>query len=294
VGHTIGCMNRIVVVGDALIDEIRDDDGVREFVGGAALNAAVGAARLGVPTSLVAMVGDDEPGDRIRDVLSGHGVELIASPAPHGTARAVSTRVDGEPQYVFNEAAWRRHIAFGDEAMARIADAPLVALSCVAFDSIDQVGEFDRALAGARLAIDPNPRAGMLHDRDRFVDGFSRLAERAAFVKVGEDDAALLHLGSVDELAAGLRADAVPAVLATRGARGATLLTAESEITRPVADLPGPIVDTMGAGDAMFATFVAALAADENPDWPAVLDRALRIAAATCRAEGALLRIPEP
>ncbi|OCG74793.1 PfkB family carbohydrate kinase [Microbacterium sediminis] len=285
-------MNRIVVVGDALIDEIRDEDGAREFVGGAALNVAVGSARLGAPTTLVAMVGDDEPGERIRAFLAEHGVELIATPAPHGTARAVSTRVDGEPQYVFNEAAWRRHIAFGDEALAAVAAAPLVAVSCVALDAPAQLAELDRALAGVRFALDPNPRAGMMHDRARFVDGFSRLSERAALVKIGEDDAALLHLGTVDELAAGLRADAVPAVLATRGAAGATILTAGGQITRPVAELPGPIVDTMGAGDAMFATVVAALAADPSPDWPALLDRALLIAAATCRAEGALLQLP--
>lgn len=285
-------MNRIVVIGDALIDEIRDESGTREFVGGAALNVAVGTARLGVPATLVAMVGDDEPGERIRAFLADHGVELIATAAPHGTARAVSTRVDGEPRYVFNEAAWRRHIAFGEEARAALAAAPLVAVSCVALDAPGQLVDLDRALAGVRFALDPNPRAGMMHDRARFVDGFSRLAERAALVKIGEDDAALLELGTVDELAAGLRADAVPVVLATRGAAGATLLTARDEITRPIVDLPGPIVDTMGAGDAMFATIVAALAADPSPDWEVVLDRALRVAAATCRAEGALLQLP--
>ncbi|WP_242868700.1 PfkB family carbohydrate kinase, partial [Microbacterium oxydans] len=48
----------VVVIGDALIDEIRDDAGVRELVGGAALNVAVGLRRLGVDTTLVAMVGD--------------------------------------------------------------------------------------------------------------------------------------------------------------------------------------------------------------------------------------------
>ena len=40
--------NRVVVIGDALIDELRDDSGVREFVWGAALNVAVGLTRLGV------------------------------------------------------------------------------------------------------------------------------------------------------------------------------------------------------------------------------------------------------
>ena len=55
--------SRVVVVGDALIDELRDEAGVREFVGGAALNVAVGVSRLGVPASLIAMVGDDSAGE---------------------------------------------------------------------------------------------------------------------------------------------------------------------------------------------------------------------------------------
>ena len=37
--------SRVVVVGDALIDEIRDVAGSRDVVGGAALNVAVGATR---------------------------------------------------------------------------------------------------------------------------------------------------------------------------------------------------------------------------------------------------------
>lgn len=285
-------MARIVVVGDALIDEIRDEGGTREFVGGAALNVAVGLARLGADATLVAMVGDDDAGERIRAHLAEHGVELIASPAPLGSARAVSTRVGGEPHYEFNEASVRRHIVFGPEALAAVEAAPVVAISCVAFDSAEQSTELARALAGARLAIDPNPRAGMLLDRAAFVEGFEWLASRAAFVKVGEDDAALLQVGTVDDFADRLQAAGVPAVLATRGADGATIVTDGSVADRPIADLPGPIVDTMGAGDAMFATFVAALAADPDPDWRATLDRALRIAAATIRSEGALLQLP--
>ena len=68
-------MTRVVVVGDALIDELRDNAGVREFVGGAALNVAVGLARLGVPTTLLAMVGDDSAGAHIRSYLVDFGVE---------------------------------------------------------------------------------------------------------------------------------------------------------------------------------------------------------------------------
>ena len=66
-------------------------------------------------------------------------------------------------------------------------------------------------------------------------------------------------------------------------------------MTRPVSNLPGRIVDTMGAGDAAFAATVAALVTDEPSGadyWGAVLQAAMDAAAATCRVEGALLRTP--
>ena len=71
---------RITVVGDALIDELRDAHGSREFVGGAALNVAVGLALLGEDVTLVAMLGDDEPGERIRAYVRDYGVRLVESP----------------------------------------------------------------------------------------------------------------------------------------------------------------------------------------------------------------------
>lgn len=288
----------VVVVGDALIDELRDDNGVREFVGGAALNVAVGLARLGVPTTLVAMLGDDEPGSRIRHYLADYGVELIATPSLLGTARAVSTRAGGgEPAYEFNEASQRRRIRFGDAERLAFADAGLVVVSCFAFDDAEQAEELADAIAaaGAVVAVDPNPRTGMLHDRAAFVRGFERLAAQAVVVKVGEDDAALLYGDRLDALRARLVDLGAAAVLATEGAAGATIEAGEAVVTRPISSLPGRIVDTMGAGDAAFAATVAALAAgapSTADEWEAVLRNAMDIAAATCRFEGALLRTP--
>lgn len=289
---------RVVVIGDALIDELRDDRGVREFVGGAALNVAVGLSRLGVPATLIAMVGEDEPGDRIRAYLHDFGVELIATPSPHGTSRAVSTRSPaGEPEYVFNEAAQNRRIRFGDAERAAIADAALVVVSCFPFDDPEQTAELADAVAAAStaLAIDPNPRAGMLHDRDEFVRGFERLAAGALLVKVGEDDAELLYREPLDVLRGDLVDAGVAAVLATYGAGGAAVDAGGHTVTRPISALPGRIVDTMGAGDAVLAATVALLrdGMPADPDaWGDVLQRAMDVAAATCRFEGALLRVP--
>ena len=287
----------VVVIGDALIDEIRDDSGVRELVGGAALNVAVGLRRLGVATTLIAMVGADEAGAHIREYLSDHGVRLIESAAPHGSSRAVVQRAaDGEPDYVFNEAARKRSIRYSGEARQAIAEAGLVAISCFPFDVPAEVDALLEASAGARLAIDPNPRTGMLSDRAEFVRGFERAAAGAEIVKVGADDAAILYEGDLDALRARLRGLGVEAVLATAGADGALLETDAGTAAAPISALPGRVVDTVGAGDATLSAVAAGLVAGTPAtldEWRALLTRAMDIAAATCRAEGGLLRTPE-
>jgi fructokinase len=287
----------VVVIGDALIDEIRDDSGVRELVGGAALNVAVGLRRLGVGTTLIAMVGDDEAGAHIREYLSDHGVRLISSDAPRGSSRAIVQRAaNGEPQYVFNEAAQKRSIRYSDEARAAIAAAGLVAISCFPFDVLAEVDALVEALGDARVAVDPNPRAGMLSDREEFVRGFERLAASAAIVKVGADDAAILYDGDLDALRLRLRGLGAAAVLATAGADGATIDTKDGVASAPIAQLDGAVIDTVGAGDATLAAVAEGLVSEsptELGEWRTLLLRAMDVAAATCRAEGGLLRTPE-
>jgi fructokinase len=283
----------VVVIGDALIDELRDGTTVTELVGGAALNVAVGLVRLGVPAMLIAMVGDDEAGDHIRAYLHDYGVGLLASPAPLGSSRAVSTRVGGEPVYEFNEAAQARGVTYGAAERAAIAAAPFVVVSCFPFDHAAQVAALAEAVGDKPLVIDPNPRSGMLADRDAFIQGFESLVPRCTLVKVGADDASLLYRTSIGELRE--RLAAATTVLATAGAGGAVLEVDGVVVSAPIAALAGRVVDTMGAGDAVLASVVASLVQDDPQDaaaWSAALERAMQVAAATVRFEGALLRIP--
>jgi fructokinase len=295
---------RVVVIGDALIDELRGPSGTREFVGGAALNVAVGLSLLGEDVTLLAMVGDDEPGRRIGSYLADHRVRLVASPSPSGTSRAVSDRTDGgEPRYEFNDAARARRIAFDEESRAVLDAADLVVVSCFPFDDPDQAAELRAAVARPheRLVIDANPRSGMLRDRAGFLAGFERLASRSLLVKVGDEDAALLLEATLDEFVERLRSGgnapaSGPAVLATAGRNGARVHHGAIEVHAGIVDLPGPVVDTMGAGDATLSAIVHRIAADGVPAsdaaWSTALDEAMEIAAATVRREGALLRRP--
>ena len=286
----------VVVIGDALIDELRDGRSIKELVGGAALNVAVGLVRLGVPATLMAMVGDDEAGEHIRAYLHDYGVELLATLGPRGSSRAVSTRTAGEPVYEFNDAAQHRRVEYGPAERAAIARAPLVVVSCFPFDDAEQVAALAEAVGDRPLVIDPNPRAGMLHDREAFVRGFAELVPRCELVKVGDDDAQLLYEDDLDVVRRQLGESGARAVLATAGAAGATLDAAGAEITVPVAAMPGRVVDTMGGGDAVLASIVASMVQDAPADaiaWEEALVRAMRVAAATVRFEGALLRHPD-
>jgi sugar/nucleoside kinase (ribokinase family) len=289
--------HRVVIIGDALIDEIHRDGSVDTFVGGAALNVAVGLSILGIPATLLAMVGDDTDGERIRAFLAENGVALVATIGPSGSSRAVSDRVNGEPVYIFNAAAKSRRIQFGPAEQAALDAAQLVVVSSFPFDDPEQSADLVAAVRDptARLVIDPNPRGGMLHDRDAFRDSFDRVAPHTLLVKVGDEDAALLYGSNVADLTAHLLANGTPTVLATAGQNGASVRAANGAIAaEPITDLPGPIVDSMGAGDATLASVIRSILVNgfpvDEPAWQAVLERAMRVAAATCRSEGALLR----
>lgn len=294
---------RVAVLGDALIDELRTDDGSTDHVGGAGLNVAVGLSRLGVPTTLLASVGDDADGDSIRAFLADHGVELIATVNPLGTGRAVSLRVDGEPTYVFTDAAVARGLDFSAEQLTALEAAPLVAVSSYPFDDsvlterlLDVVGT-----TPSRLVVDPNPRPGFLPGGDAqaaaFGAGFARVAAACLLVKVGDDDAALVADGGLSDWQEALLAAGAGGVLATRGSDGASLqLAGRPELRRGISAAEGEVVDTMGAGDATFAAIVSSLLVDRREpgsvDWADALERAMDVAAATVRAPGALLRSP--
>jgi fructokinase len=300
---------RVAVLGDALIDEIRTDEGSTDHVGGAGLNVAVGLSRLGVPTTLLASIGDDADGEAIRAFLTEHGVELVATTNPLGTGRAVSLRVAGEPTYVFTDAAVARGLDFSPEQLRVLEAAPVVAVSSYPFDDAALTDRLLRVVGTdpVRLVVDPNPRPGFLPGGAAqiadFAAGFARVAASALLVKVGDDDAELVAGCSLADWQEALLASGTGGVLATRGSAGASLVLAGSAdaasgtaLSRGISSADGEVVDTMGAGDATFASIVASLLAERRQpgsvDWSGALEGAMDVAAATVRAPGALLRLP--
>ena len=284
-----------VVIGDALIDEMRDETGSVDAPGGSALNVAAGLATLETPAILVAMIGADRDGAVLDSYLGEHGIPVLASPSALGTGRAVSDRTNGEPSYSFNDAAIARKIVFSTDVLEAIEVAPLVAISGFPFDHADQLEQLSRALDGARVAVDANPRLGLVSDANRFGENLLAFAARCELVKIGEDDAHLLYGESAETVASRFVSAGAAAVIATHGPGGATVYLADRVVRRPIAHLTGEPVDMMGAGDATFATVLAGLirrdfSTDETA-WQQILDHAMVVAALTIRAPGGRLRL---
>jgi len=252
----------ILAVGEALAEFMRPRRGVPldrpgELVGpfpsGAPAIFASVAARLGAPTALCAVVGEDPFGELIRQRLGADGVDisrLRADPAATTACAFVSYDRQGERTFVF-------HVA--DAAAGQLREADLgglperttwlhvsgatLALSSVMAEVVGRAVARVRQ-AGGRVALDPNVRpetAG--EDVRRRVRAVAEVA-----------DVLLPSEGELEAL--GLEGAAAPLVCTTRGRLGARVQwQGRSEL---VAAPEAREVDPTGAGDTFAAGFAVA------------------------------------
>jgi len=224
--------------------------------GGNQAHAAARVAAGGVEVALVACVGDDDAGARLRDDLAAAGVDVagvVEVPGPSGTA-LIAVDEAGENTIVVipgANAAWPAEAVDGLSFAA--GDVVVLQLE-VPFGVVAAVVE-RAAAAGARVVLNAAP----------FDPRVPQLLERVNVLVVNEVEAGqVLGLaGPVDAATvAAATARLRPALVVTLGARGA--LVAESGDVAEVPAQPVDAVDTVGAGDAFVGGLAAALAAGET------------------------------
>lgn len=289
----------VVVIGDAYIDEVLDRGGrsATSHVGGSGLAVATDLALLGISCTLIASIGDDAAGERIRHHLDEHDVGFLPTTGRHPTGLVQSLHTRGRTVSTYDEASRLRRIEFDDEQTAAIGDAPFVAVAGFAFDDKKQQRKLLVAVRQPqnRLVLDPNPREGLFLDPAKYRLHFERHASSALLVHLGSGDADLIFGSPSDEVTSDLLDLGASNVVATEGRNGSRWVNRTGiDVSAPIAHIDGPIVDTLGAGDAVLAATVASLVRDGVPHRPAearaVLDRAMAFAGATIRRTGAMLQ----
>ena len=102
-------------------------------LGGDAANESLVLARLGHAPALVSVVGDDAPGDFIRQTLSGAGVDVSAVTVREGLDTGINVvlvRPDGERGFITSRSGSLRQLGLSDILPA--LDAPALSGARVA------------------------------------------------------------------------------------------------------------------------------------------------------------------
>lgn len=293
----------VVCFGEALVDllpdrrgRIRDCERFEAHSGGAPANVAVGAARLGLSTAFVGVVGEDEFGHLLARKLSVEGIEtrLRFSTQARTGLWFVALDQDGDRSFFAPTGADSADKLIDDSDIARVPQARVFhcGSSAHVLPAAGQV--LRRAVRSAKdrgmaVSFDPNVRSHLWRDLGDLTTLCREIFPLCDLVKLSEDELQpCLGLGDPQEALDRLEAAGVKLACVTLGARGAL-----ARRGKELAQVPAPrvdVVDTTGAGDG----FVAGLLASDP--FSAPLEPALRFACAVgsrvCTRLGAVAGLP--
>lgn len=298
-------MAKLWFMGEALIDFVPvsfgDGPAYAPRCGGSPYNAAKSAALAGAPTGFLGALSTDLFGEMLAADLDAHGIDVGAAPrldAP--TTLAFVDLQTGDPRYAFfNEGTATRRIAPDPAAFAPAPDdvVDFGSISLIDPPGADAIVAFAEGVAGrARISIDPNARPSMMTDVESWRRRIERILAVADIVRLSDEDLAALVPGTTPaDFAEARLARGAQLVVVTHGAAGAQAWTAGAHVRVP--GIAVPVVDAVGAGDTLFGTLLATLAAGGHTapgalarltetGLRATLERAVAAAALNCTASG--------
>lgn len=287
----------IVVLGEALVDLIptaAGDLGVHP--GGGPFNTARWLGRLGADVAFMGAIAADPLGQRLRDELSAAGVALdLVAPTPLPTTLALAQLdADGAAAYSFYiEGTSIPELRAGAVDALRALDLDALYVGSIGLMLEPSASAALRAVAiarerGAFVMVDPNVRPALIADRDAYLARLHRVLRAADVLKLSVEDLGWLAPGvEPGEAAHGILLEhGLRAVVLTAGAEGASVLTPDGH-RASVAPVPVEVVDTIGAGDAFSAGFLAHTLRQPTAGVAAAAGFAARVAALACGVQGA-------
>jgi fructokinase len=254
----------VTVAGEALIDVVVDRSGsIVARPGGGPFNVARGVARLGGECRFLGRLSDDPFGQRLREALGEDGVELVPDETVTvPTTLAIAQLNDqGSAHYAFYTAGTSAaRLCPGDLPAGLAESIELLALGGLGI-VLEPIASTLHGLVcalppAAVVLLDPNCRPQATSDIDvlrRRVEDFVALAD---VVKVSTEDLRLLEPAAAPrDTARALLGRGPVAVVVTAGPEPVTVHTRETEFEVEVRAVE--VVDTIGAGDAFVAAFLA-------------------------------------
>ena len=257
----------VVSIGELLWDQFPDGP----HLGGAPSNFAVHTALLGARSVLVSRVGQDEHGDRAIKILGERGVDTaFLQRDPDLATGLVKVDLSGnEPEYeILQHVAWDA-IAWEDRLTQLLNSAQAVCFGTLAQRS-EISGKTIQKVVGD--AADSCLKVLDLNFRQNFhsADVVGKSLNLADVVKLSEPEIPILrgYLNGTEDDAlfiVNLRARfSLDCVVLSLGEKGCRVLGEDHNFTLETTSRD--VVNTVGAGDAFTAAFVAHRLSGEGPE----------------------------
>jgi len=256
----------VVVLGEALIDVLRDENGnIKNIPGGSPANTAVALSKLGMNVQMRARTSSDDFGIEIRNHLQSQNVKLDQGKIVDNPSSVIDAYIqkDGSAKYEANLIGAADYGWQSDELAVDIdIDTKVVHLGSLTSyiePGATNVENWFKQLSDSKniiLSFDPNIRHPLDGQNKKSVQQRAlRLASYAHIVKASDEDLIWINPELDPEKNAQeiLESGAIMVVV-TKGKEGAVALLKNGvrvEVSAPKIE----VIDTIGAGD----TFAAAL-----------------------------------
>lgn len=262
----------IVVVGSVNLDlvckakripapgETVTGENFETFHGGKGANQAVAVGRLGFPVSMIAKVGDDAFGQRLRAGLRAANVNVRAVGTAKGTASGVALiTVDSAGQNSITVIPGANAQLLPRDLEKSLSQLRAAGMILTQLETPLETVEYLCAMAGRfqiPLMLDPAPARSLSNDMLRHVTYLTpNETETSALCGISPDE---LTSATVNELAQSLQERGPANVIIKMGKRGAFVAGAD-KTRQTVPSFKVRVVDSTAAGDAFNGGLAVAL-----------------------------------
>nr|WP_152810182.1 bifunctional D-glycero-beta-D-manno-heptose-7-phosphate kinase/D-glycero-beta-D-manno-heptose 1-phosphate adenylyltransferase HldE [Ostreibacterium oceani] len=276
---------RVLVVGDIMLDKYLHGKTQRispeapvpvihlektEYRAGGAANVAMNLSALGVQTSLIGVIGEDEVGQQLHHLLTQHGIDFHPCHAPNATPTICKTRIISQHQQLLR--IDQETLPCTSEAIAPtfaqlVADFDIIILSDYAKGALNDCQPLIQ-LAKAqqkKVLIDPKGNDfSKYQGADLITPNMSELRQVCQGSHLEDDDSLYQAAHQL------IKQLGLSALLVTRSEAGMTLFSHHNDHSDHNNQQPPThyaakakeVYDVTGAGDTVIATLAAGLAAD--------------------------------
>lgn len=272
-------MNKVISIGEALIDFIPQEKGVAlkdvsnflRVPGGAPLNVAAAVAKLGGESQMLTKLGRDAFGDAILEEVKPLGVDIsrIGRTRYANTALAfVSLKEDGERDFSFYRNPSADMLLNKEEILEEdFKEGSILHFCSVSLIDAPIKEAHRKAIEFAQnnsclISFDPNVRLPLWESKEKCREAILEFLPFGNILKISDEELEFITgIKDEEEAINSLFRGNVEVIIYTKGTDGAEFITKNKKVFAPSFKVKAQ--DTTGAGDSFIGSLLYQIARDE-------------------------------